>query len=278
MTFLIVTQVIGDGALTVYLINETTLRQRLLPADALGRAAATWQVATGLLTPAGALAGAALAETIGMRPTLWMLAIGIALARRVALRLPSRDPRKGASGARRVTRRATRSDRGVTASAMPKLDARAARIPTDAMTRRRRGTDRVGDGARFIACDRHRRSRPGRRSARGAARARANAALRVRHVHRPAAVDDAFEPVERAHRQTWREQRDRLTIVGAAKNARRDPSARQERKISPASKPPDSGTMLTARPRTCGRGRVRSRATAARRAEERRRRDRLDAR
>ena len=80
MTFLIVTQVIGDGALTIYLINETTLRQRLLPADALGRAAATWQVATGLLTPAGALAGAALAETIGMRPTLWMLAIGVALA------------------------------------------------------------------------------------------------------------------------------------------------------------------------------------------------------
>jgi len=32
------------------------------------------------LTPAGALAGAALAETIGMRPTLWMLAIGVAFA------------------------------------------------------------------------------------------------------------------------------------------------------------------------------------------------------
>ena len=80
MTFLIAAQVIGDGALTVYLINETTLRQRLLPAEALGRAAATWQVATGLLTPAGALAGAALSETIGMRPTLWTLAIGIAFA------------------------------------------------------------------------------------------------------------------------------------------------------------------------------------------------------
>ena len=80
MAFLIATQVIGDGALTVYLINETTLRQRLLPPEALGRAAATWQVATGLLTPAGALVGAALAETIGMRPTLWALAIGIALA------------------------------------------------------------------------------------------------------------------------------------------------------------------------------------------------------
>jgi len=80
MTFLIATQVIGDGALTVYLINETTLRQRLLPPEALGRAAATWQVAAGLLTPAGALAGALLAGTIGMRPTLWALAIGIALA------------------------------------------------------------------------------------------------------------------------------------------------------------------------------------------------------
>ncbi len=80
MTMLITTQVVGDGALTVYLINETTLRQRLLPAETLGRAAATWQVATGLLTPAGALAGAALAESIGMRPTLWMLSIGIALA------------------------------------------------------------------------------------------------------------------------------------------------------------------------------------------------------
>jgi predicted MFS family arabinose efflux permease len=80
MTFLIAAQVIGDGALTVYLINETTLRQRLLPPEALGRAAATWQVAAGLLTPAGALAGALLAETIGMRPTLWALAIGVALA------------------------------------------------------------------------------------------------------------------------------------------------------------------------------------------------------
>ncbi len=80
MTFLIATQVIGDGVLTVYLITETTLRQRLLPPDALGRAAGTFQVANGLLTPVGALAGAVLAEGIGMRPTLWLLAIGYATA------------------------------------------------------------------------------------------------------------------------------------------------------------------------------------------------------
>ena len=80
MGFLIATQVIGDGALTVYLVNETTLRQRLLPPDALGRAAATWQVAAGVLTPIGALTGAALAEALGMRPTLWVLAFGVAVA------------------------------------------------------------------------------------------------------------------------------------------------------------------------------------------------------
>jgi predicted MFS family arabinose efflux permease len=80
MMFLVITQVIGDGAFTVYLVNETTLRQRLLPPEALGRAAATWQVAAGLLTPAGALTGAALAETFGMRPTLWALVTGAGLS------------------------------------------------------------------------------------------------------------------------------------------------------------------------------------------------------
>jgi predicted MFS family arabinose efflux permease len=80
MTFLIATQVIGDGALTICQINETTLRQRLLPAEALGRAAGTFQFAAGLLTPVGALAGAALAEGIGIRVTLWLLPIGFALA------------------------------------------------------------------------------------------------------------------------------------------------------------------------------------------------------
>jgi len=80
MTFLIATQVIGDGALTVWEINETTLRQRLLPPEALGRAAATFQVANGVLTPLGALAGAVLTESIGIRPTLWLLPIGFGLA------------------------------------------------------------------------------------------------------------------------------------------------------------------------------------------------------
>ena len=80
MLFLVAQQIVGDGAMTVYLVNETTLRQRLLPQEALGRSAATWQVAGGLLTPAGALLGAVLAENIGLRPTLWVLAFGFAAA------------------------------------------------------------------------------------------------------------------------------------------------------------------------------------------------------
>jgi len=80
MLFLVAQQIVGDGAMTVYLVNETTLRQRLLPQEALGRSAATWQVAGGLLTPSGALLGAVLAETIGLRPTLWVLALGFAAA------------------------------------------------------------------------------------------------------------------------------------------------------------------------------------------------------
>jgi len=80
MLFLVAQQIAGDGAMTVYLVNETTLRQRLLPQEALGRSAATWQVASGLLTPAGALLGAVLAETFGLRPTLWVLAAGFAAA------------------------------------------------------------------------------------------------------------------------------------------------------------------------------------------------------
>ena len=80
MLFLIAAQVVGDGAMTVYIVNEITLRQQLLPQEALGRSAATWQVAAGLLTPAGAMLGAVLAETIGLRPTLWVLALGFASA------------------------------------------------------------------------------------------------------------------------------------------------------------------------------------------------------
>jgi hypothetical protein len=78
MGFLIATQLVGDGAPTVYLINEATLV--CCRPNALGRAAATWTVANGVLTPTRALTSALLAELIGLRPTLWMLAAGGGIA------------------------------------------------------------------------------------------------------------------------------------------------------------------------------------------------------
>ena len=45
---------------------------------AAGGGCPTWRVASGLLAAAGALLGAVLAETIGLRPTLWILALGFA--------------------------------------------------------------------------------------------------------------------------------------------------------------------------------------------------------
>jgi MFS family permease len=77
---LVAAQLIGDGAMTVYHINETTLRQQTLPPEALGRAAATFRVASGLVMPTGAMLGAALAEAIGMRLTLIFTGLGLAAA------------------------------------------------------------------------------------------------------------------------------------------------------------------------------------------------------
>ena len=73
MTCLIATQVIGDGAMTVYLVNETTLRQRLLPPEHWAAPLPTWKVASGSLMLTGALVGAALAKksACGRRWSCW---------------------------------------------------------------------------------------------------------------------------------------------------------------------------------------------------------------
>jgi predicted MFS family arabinose efflux permease len=80
MACLVAAQLIGDGAMTVYHINETTLRQQSLPPEALGRAAATFRVASGIVMPTGAMLGAVLAEAIGMRVTLFFTGLGLIAA------------------------------------------------------------------------------------------------------------------------------------------------------------------------------------------------------
>jgi len=74
------TQLLGDIPIAIYLINEVSLRQSIIPDRLLGRANASFEFVSQGMAPLGALAGGVLGETIGVRPTLLIAAIGIALA------------------------------------------------------------------------------------------------------------------------------------------------------------------------------------------------------
>ncbi|MBL8690019.1 MAG: MFS transporter [Rhodospirillaceae bacterium] len=73
---LVAHQLIGDAFLSIYLIHALSLRQRLLPMEVLGRAGATFHVATGLAMPLGALVAGPLADLIGFSATMWIGATG----------------------------------------------------------------------------------------------------------------------------------------------------------------------------------------------------------
>jgi predicted MFS family arabinose efflux permease len=75
MACLVVSQVLGDAFGVVPLILAASLRQSLLPQNVLGRVGATFRVVAGGAAVAGALAGGALGQSLGLRETL-LLAIG----------------------------------------------------------------------------------------------------------------------------------------------------------------------------------------------------------
>jgi predicted MFS family arabinose efflux permease len=66
--------------LTIFNVNQTSLRQAIVPAHLLGRASATGRVMAAALVPLGALLGGLLGEVIGLRPTLALAAGGELLA------------------------------------------------------------------------------------------------------------------------------------------------------------------------------------------------------
>ena len=78
--FLIASQILGDGLLTIYLITETSLRQQSVAKEALGRAAAVWKMAASIVAPVGMMLGALLAEFAGIRAAMWVLAGGVIVA------------------------------------------------------------------------------------------------------------------------------------------------------------------------------------------------------
>ena len=78
--FLMLSQLLGDGLLMMYLITETSLRQKAVDDQALGRAAAVWKMSASIVAPIGMVLGAVLAETVGIRQALWGLVVGASIA------------------------------------------------------------------------------------------------------------------------------------------------------------------------------------------------------
>jgi predicted MFS family arabinose efflux permease len=88
---LITQQLVGDGAYTVWEINQTTLIQRTAPADALGRVNAGIRFGSGVAVLLGALLSGALGETIGLRATLLLGACTLFAAAALLLLSPVRS-------------------------------------------------------------------------------------------------------------------------------------------------------------------------------------------
>jgi predicted MFS family arabinose efflux permease len=74
---LITAQIIGDGAMMVYLINATSLQQIVVPDHLLGRTNASFGFLAQGVAPAGALIAGVLATAFGARLTLWIAVLGI---------------------------------------------------------------------------------------------------------------------------------------------------------------------------------------------------------
>lgn len=89
---------LGIG-LTVFSVNQISLRQALTPDHLLGRVNATRRVLVFGVIPLGALAGGALGESLGLRTTIWIAFAVSALALVVSLLSPLRSARRLPEGA-----------------------------------------------------------------------------------------------------------------------------------------------------------------------------------
>jgi predicted MFS family arabinose efflux permease len=77
---LVLQQLVGDGAATVYQIGDVSLRQAITPERLLGRVNASAQLLRLGATLAGSLLGGVAGETIGVRATLAAGALGSLLS------------------------------------------------------------------------------------------------------------------------------------------------------------------------------------------------------
>jgi Na+/melibiose symporter-like transporter len=80
VALLVAQQLIGDGALTIYLINTVTLVQTVTPPAMLGRVNASLRFLNHSSTLIGLLVGGAAGQLVGLRPTMLVGAAGVWLA------------------------------------------------------------------------------------------------------------------------------------------------------------------------------------------------------
>ena len=85
---LIAQQLVGDGGLTLYGINQMSVRQAIAPAASLGRINAGSHAGAVGATLFGVLVAGALGQTIGLRLTLVLGAVGMLAGALVLLRSP----------------------------------------------------------------------------------------------------------------------------------------------------------------------------------------------
>lgn len=93
MSFLIISQILGDAFGTAALILSASLRQLLLPQRLLGRTGAAFQAIAGGAALIGALAGGILGQGLGVRSALLFAAVGLSLAPLLGLASPLRRMR-----------------------------------------------------------------------------------------------------------------------------------------------------------------------------------------
>jgi MFS family permease len=91
--FLVGQQLIGDGAVTLYDVAETSVRQARVHERALGRVAATVQVGSVGAQLAAALGAGLLAEVIGLRATAFLAPLGTLVAAGILVASPVRHLR-----------------------------------------------------------------------------------------------------------------------------------------------------------------------------------------
>jgi MFS family permease len=84
--FLVGQQIVADSALTVYDINQVSLRQAIAPAHVLGRVNASVRVTEFGAVLLGTIIAGYFGETVGLRETLW-LGVALSLLAAVALAL-----------------------------------------------------------------------------------------------------------------------------------------------------------------------------------------------